>query len=124
MNPPGFRLLAGRFDAAAQRQLADVITALIATAPLYRPVTPGGKAMSVSMTNLGALGWITDAKGYRYEPTHPVTGRPWPPIPAMLTGLWAELCDPATPPDCCLVNIYDASAKMGLHRDSDEADFR
>ena len=124
MNPPGFRLLPSRLDEAAQRQLADEVAGLIAAAPLYRPMTPGGKPMSVSMTNLGALGWITDARGYRYEPNHPLTGQPWPPIPGALTALWAELCDPATPPDCCLVNAYDAGAKMGLHRDFDEADFR
>ena len=124
MNLPGFRLLPGRLDEAAQRQLADEVAALVVKAPLYRPVTPGGKQMSVSMTNLGALGWIADARGYRYEPNHLFTGRPWPPIPDVLTALWAELCDPATPPDCCLVNVYAAAAKMGLHRDFDEADFR
>jgi len=124
MNLPGFRLLPGRLDEAAQRQLAEEVAALILKAPLYRPVTPSGKPMSVSMTNLGALGWITDAKGYRYEAVHPLAGRRWPPIPPMLTALWVELCDPATPPDCCLVNVYDAAAKMGLHRDFDEADFR
>jgi alkylated DNA repair protein (DNA oxidative demethylase) len=128
MNPPGalpgFRLLPGRLDGAAQRQLVDEVTALAALAPTYRPVTPGGKAMSVAVTNLGALGWITDTGGYRYGPLHPITDRPWPPIPALLTALWAELCDAATPPDCCLVNFYDAASKMGLHRDFDEADFR
>ena len=124
MNLPGFRLLPGRLDEAVQRQLTDEVGELAKEATPYRPVTPGGKAMSVAMTNLGPLGWITDAKGYRYEPVHPVTRRPWPPIPAALTGLWAELCDPAVPPDCCLVNVYDAASKMGLHRDFDEADFR
>jgi alkylated DNA repair protein (DNA oxidative demethylase) len=124
MNLPGFRLLPGRLNEAVQRQLTDEVVALAADAPPYRPVTPGGKAMSVAMTNLGPLGWITDAAGYRYEPTHPLTGKRWPPIPAMLTALWAELCDAATPPDCCLVNFYDAGSKMGAHRDSDEADFR
>jgi len=124
MNLPGFRLLPGRMNEAAQQQLTEQVTALAALAPPYRPVTPGGKAMSVAMTNLGPLGWITDAGGYRYEPVHPVTGRPWPSIPAALTALWAELCDAAVPPDCCLVNFYDAGAKMGLHRDFDEADFR
>jgi alkylated DNA repair protein (DNA oxidative demethylase) len=93
-------------------------------APPYRPRTPGGKPMSVAMTNLGPLGWVTDAAGYRYQSTHPLTGAPWPPIPAMLTALWAELCDAEVPPDCCLVNLYDAGARMGLHRDNDEADFR
>ena len=124
MNLPGFRLLPARLNEAVQRQLTDEVVALANDAPPYRPVTPGGKAMSVAMTNLGPLGWITDARGYRYEALHPVTGRPWPPIPAVLTALWAELCDPAVPPDCCLVNVYDAGSKMGLHRDFDEADFR
>ncbi len=76
------------------------------------------------MTKSGPLGWITDEHGYRYQPDHPLTGLPWPPIPAMLTALWAELCDPRTAPDCCLVYVYDAAARMGLHRDADEADFR
>ena len=26
-------------------------------------------------------------------------------------------------PDCCLVNCYGATARMGLHRDADEKDF-
>jgi DNA oxidative demethylase len=114
MNLAGFRLLPGRLDGAAQRRLSDEVMALAAEAPPYRPVTPSGKPMSVAMTNLGPLGWIT---------AHPLTGRPWPPIPRLLTALWAELCDALTPADCCLVNLYDASAKMGLHRDFDEADF-
>jgi alkylated DNA repair protein (DNA oxidative demethylase) len=124
MTPPGFRLLPVALDEPAQRRLADEVAARLAEAPPYRPATPGGKAMSVRMTNLGPLGWITDARGYRYEPTHPITGRGWPPIPDVLTALWAEHCDPATPPDCCLVNLYDPGSRMGLHRDSDEADFR
>lgn len=124
MTMAGFRLLPGRFDAHQQRLLADEVLALCRRAPPYRPVTPGGKPMSVAMTNLGPLGWVTDAAGYRYQATHPVTGAPWPPVPAMLTALWAELCDAGVPPDCCLVNLYDAGARMGLHRDNDEADFR
>jgi alkylated DNA repair protein (DNA oxidative demethylase) len=80
--------------------------------------------MSVAMTNFGALGWVTDARGYRYEPKDPATGRPWPPMPALLLELWSELCDCETPADACLVNVYDAAARMGLHRDADEADFR
>jgi alkylated DNA repair protein (DNA oxidative demethylase) len=119
----GFQLFPGRLGDAAQRELVDEVEVLSRQAPPYRPVTPGGKAMSVSMTNFGPLGWVTDARGYRYEPTHPITGARWPPIPARLLALWAELCDAATPPDACLVNRYDAAAKMGLHRDYDEADF-
>ncbi|HUO11379.1 MAG TPA: alpha-ketoglutarate-dependent dioxygenase AlkB [Caulobacteraceae bacterium] len=121
---PGFRLLPARLDAVAQRSLADEVLRLTETAPFYRPITPMGKAMSVAMTNLGPLGWMTDSAGYRYQATHPVTGARWPSIPSTLLALWAELGDAATPPDCCLVNLYDASARMGLHRDGDEADFR
>ena len=92
-------------------------------APFHRPVTPGGKPMSVEMTGLGPLCWVTDAKGYRYEAVHPVTGMAWPAIPPALLDLWTEVCDAQTPPDACLVNLYRGAAKMGLHQDRDEADF-
>lgn len=100
------------------------VSAGLAEAPPYRPVTPSGKPMSVRMSNFGPLGWITDDGGYRYEARHPVTGRLWPAIPERLLALWAEVADPDVPPDACLVNIYDPDARMGLHQDRDEADFR
>ena len=118
-----FTLYPAYFDHAAQAALIDEIVGAETAAPPYRPITPRGQAMSVRMINFGPLGWVTDAKGYRYEPLHPRTGRPWPPIPPSLLRLWAELADPVTPPDACLVNHYDAAAKMGLHQDRDEADF-
>jgi alkylated DNA repair protein (DNA oxidative demethylase) len=120
----GFRLLPGRLSPDQQAALLNEVLAGVAAAPLIRQTTPGGKPMSVAMSSFGALGWTTDEKGYRYEPRHPATGRPWPPIPAILTELWAELADPAVPPDACLINFYNADAKMGLHQDRDEADFR
>lgn len=123
MSPPGFRLLPGRLDEEAQGALVSQVLAAAEQAPFYRPVTPGGKPMSVEMTGMGPLCWVTDARGYRYEATHPVTGRAWPAIPQVLLDLWAELCDGVTPPDACLVNLYRGSAKMGLHQDRDEADF-
>ena len=119
----GFRLLPQHLSQEAQARLADSVLAGLRQAPAYRPVTPGGKLMSVSMTNFGALGWFTDAAGYRYRDTHPLTGRAWPPIPTDLLDLWAELADPETPPDACLVNLYAPDAKMGLHQDRDEVDF-
>lgn len=120
----GFRLLPGRLSPEQQQALLDEVLARVEEAPLVQQVTPGGKPMSVGMTSFGALGWTTDQRGYRYEPRHPTTGRFWPAIPTILTELWAELADPATPPDACLVNFYDAQAKMGLHQDRDEADLR
>lgn len=120
----GFRLLPGRLSPEAQASLLGEVQARVEKAPFVHQVTPGGKPMSVAMTSFGPLGWTTDARGYRYEPRHPVTGEPWPDIPQVLLDLWAELADPLVPPDACLINFYDAGAKMGLHQDRDEADLR
>jgi alkylated DNA repair protein (DNA oxidative demethylase) len=109
-------------DRDAQCALAREVLEATRNAPFYRPLCPGGKAMSVEMTNLGPLGWITDASGYRYDCRHPVTGAPWPAIPAVLLGLWREIADAVAPPDACLVNLYRGDARMGLHQDKDEAD--
>lgn len=117
----GFRLWPGALSAVEQTGLVTVVLEAVETAPFYRPVTPGGKPLSVRMSNLGPLGWVTDRAGYRYQATHPETGRPWPPIPAPLLALWSQLVGgPA--PDACLVNLYEAEARMGLHQDRDEAD--
>ena len=123
MEDRGFRLLAGALDEPSQASLAAEVLAAAQTSPPYRPITPGGQPMSVRMTNFGPLGWITDARGYRYEPNHPQTGEPWPPIPETLLRLWSDVTGVAAPPDACLVNLYGPEARMGLHRDSDEADF-
>ena len=123
MDHEGFRLFPGALDAAAQSDLVDKVLAAAEAAPFMRPVTPGGKPMSVRMTNLGPLGWTTDARGYRYEPRHPETGRAWPPIPPALLELWDRLSGATAPPDACLVNFYGPQARMSLHQDKDEADF-
>jgi alkylated DNA repair protein (DNA oxidative demethylase) len=111
----------------AKRQLALLgeLRAIMEEAPLFTPTMPrSGKAMSVRMTNCGPLGWVTDKeRGYRYQATHPVTGRPWPAMPQMLLDLWDEVTHYQAPPEACLVNYYDRDAKMGLHQDKDEEDF-
>ena len=79
--------------------------------------------MSVRMTNCGPLGWVTDKeRGYRYQPSHPLTAKPWPDIPQVLLDLWRELSGHPKDPEACLVNFYADDAKMGLHQDRDEAD--
>lgn len=118
----GFRLWPGALSAGAQADLLEQVLARLEAAPLYRPVTPGGKPFSVRMSNLGPLGWVSDRAGYRYQPIHPETGRPWPDIPSVLLDLWRDLTGWPKPPDACLVNLYDADARMGLHQDRDEAD--
>ena len=119
---PGFRLWPGLLDAAAQGDLLAEVRAGLEAAPLYRPTTPGGRPFSVRMSNFGALGWVSDRAGYRYQPTHPVTGAPWPAIPARLLSLWDALTGWPSPPDACLINLYQGEAKMGLHQDRDERD--
>jgi len=112
-------------DARAQAALLGAIRQIIAEARLYTPTMPrSGKPMSVKMTNAGPLGWVTDKeRGYRYQATHPETGKPWPAIPKMLLDLWRELADYPYPPEACLINYYAGAAKMGLHQDRDEEDF-
>lgn len=122
--PEGFRVLPERFDPAAQAALlADVLERLdTAGTPFYRPTMPRtGAPLSVLMSNLGPLGWVTDKdKGYRYEPVHPETGAAWAPMPAVLLDLWAEVAGYDAPPEACLVNWYQGDARMGLHVDWDE----
>ncbi|PYB74290.1 alpha-ketoglutarate-dependent dioxygenase AlkB family protein [Rhizobium wuzhouense] len=122
---PGLLYRPGLLDRAAQENLVEQIRAIVERAPLYVPVMPGsGRPMSVRMTNCGPLGWVTDKeRGYRYQPTHPVTREPWPPIPAVLLDLWREIAGYGKDPEACLVNFYADEAKMGLHQDRDETDF-
>ena len=113
------------FGAHAQTALLGAIRQIIAQAPLYTPTMPrSGNPMSVRMTNAGPLGWVTDKeRGYRYQATHPETGKPWPAIPPMLLALWEALSGYAHKPEACLINYYGTAAKMGLHQDRDEEDF-
>lgn len=120
----GFRLYPGYFSPARQEALLAALRRVIVDAPLYTARMPkSGRPMSVRMSNCGPLGWFSDARGYRYEATHPETGRPWPPIPDALVALWNDVADYPHAPQACLINYYGAAAKMGLHQDRDEADF-
>lgn len=120
----GLRIVPGYLDRAAQEALLAAVREVIRQAPIYTPRMPrSGQPLSVRMTNCGALGWITDAAGYRYQGTHPQTGEPWPPIPELLLAAWRDLSGYPHDPQACLVNVYDASARMGQHQDRDEDDF-
>lgn len=117
-----FEIHKGYLDPAGQAALVDDLRLVAARAPFVTPVTPWGKPMSVRMTSAGKYGWISDRRGYRYAATHP-GGAPWPPIPERVLAIWRDLVSRAREPDCCLVNFYGEKARMGLHRDADEADF-
>src|ERR1043165_1316267 len=122
---PRVTLTPGYLDRAAQEELLAAVRAAIAAAPLFTPRMPRtGKPMSVKMTNCGALGWVTDeARGYRYQATHPETGKEWPQMPEILLRAWRALSGYQHPPEACLVNYYAPDARMGLHQDKDEQDF-
>jgi alkylated DNA repair protein (DNA oxidative demethylase) len=103
--------------------LRAAIDEVLAAAPPFVPRMPRtGKPFSVRMSNCGPLGWVSDERGYRYQPTHPASGAPWPPMPDAVLALWTALALGAPPPEACLINLYEAGARMGLHQDRDEAE--
>ena len=115
------KLHSGYIDKGAQEQLLRAVQDVLHAAPLFAPVMPRtGKPFSVRMSNCGSLGWVSDREGYRYQPQHPVTGHPWPAIPEALLETWAAVSGYPAPPEACLINFYQAKARMGLHQDRDE----
>jgi DNA oxidative demethylase len=123
---PGAVLLR-RFAAAKADVLWHDLHHVLAAAPLRHMVTPNGLRMSVAMSNCGALGWVSDRQGYRYDGCDPQSGRAWPAMPASfgaLAGAAAERAGFANfVPDACLINRYQPGARLSLHQDRDERDF-
>ncbi|MGB0342684.1 MAG: alpha-ketoglutarate-dependent dioxygenase AlkB [Parvibaculales bacterium] len=109
-------------DSSAQTALLAALAAIIAEAPFFVPRMPRTNVpWSIRMTNCGALGWVSDKNGYRYQPLHPETGRAWPAMPPVLLDLWHDVTGCPAAPECCLINYYDKPvSKMGLHQDRDE----
>lgn len=117
------RLRSGFLEREPQERLLGAVRGVLAQAPLYTARMPkSGKPFSVRMSNCGPLGWVSDEAGYRYQPNHPETGAPWPPIPELLLQAWEALAECPHPPQACLINFYDSQAHMGLHQDRDEED--
>jgi alkylated DNA repair protein (DNA oxidative demethylase) len=110
-------------EAALLQALFDVAE----RSPFRHMVTPSGFRMSVAMTNCGALGWVTDRNGYRYDSIDPEVQTPWPPMPQpfmeLATTAAKEAGFPAFVPDACLVNRYESGARLTLHQDKNERDF-
>lgn len=123
---PGAMLLRG-YALPLEGPLLEALEGVSAEAPFRRMVTPGGYEMSVAMTNCGDAGWVTDRKGYRYDPIDPETGRPWPVMPAAFRRLAVEAAAdagyPSFEPDACLLNRYEPGARLSPHQDRDERDF-
>lgn len=120
---PGAVLLRG-FVADKAAAFLGAFDAVTASAPLRHLITPGGYTMSVAMTNCGPLGWVSSRSGYRYETCDPLSGQPWPAMPALWQALAVSAARqsgyPDFRPDACLVNCYLPGAKLSLHQDKDE----
>ena len=109
-------------------QLLPALRQIVLAAPFRNMTTPGGRTIAVRVTNCGALGWISDQRGYRYSPVDPLSGQPWPAMPAIFAELAAAAARVAGfddfTPDACLVNSYLPGNRLTLHQDRNERDFR
>src|SRR5579863_3113686 len=116
-------------QAAAERvpALLEALRRVIEQAPLRIMPTPAGLKMSVAMTNCGAAGWVSERSGYRYTAIDPLSGKPWPRMPAVFAGFASEVAARAGfidfTPDACLINRYEPGVRLSLHQDRDERDF-
>ena len=123
---PGAVLLRG-WARARGPELLETVSDVIRQAPLRHMTTPGGFQMSVAMTNCGSAGWITDRSGYRYGGLDPLSGRPWPSMPEVLSRLANDAAAKAGfasfVADACLINQYEPGSRMSLHQDKDEQDY-
>jgi DNA oxidative demethylase len=123
---PGAALLRGLAVPHAKTVLAD-LQQVLDRAPPRHLITPGGFRMSVAMSNCGAMGWVSDASGYRYDPIDPDSGQPWPLMPASFAELaqqaGAEAGYRGFVADACLISRYEPGARLTLHQDRDEREF-
>ena len=114
------------FASARAGELMAALEEVTARSPFRHLTTPGGRTMSVAMTNCGALGWVSDRGGFRYQALDPLSGHAWPAMPEVFADLAREAASLARfagfAPDCCLINRYVAGSALSLHRDHDEAD--
>ncbi|MCK5425019.1 MAG: alpha-ketoglutarate-dependent dioxygenase AlkB [Emcibacter sp.] len=109
------------------REILGIVRDIVAVAPFTHMKTPGGRRMSVAITNCGAVGWISDHKGYRYSATYPDSDRPWPEMPEILMNLAQKAAEKGGfkgyHPDSCLINRYDDKASLSPHQDINEQSF-
>ena len=122
LNVRGVNVFKGLLSKDEQLAMVEDLRAVAQAAPFFTPKTASGQLMSVKMTSAGRFGWVSDAKGYRYEPQHP-SGVAWPEIPQSVLAVWNAVSRSERSPESCLINYYSSSAKMGLHQDRDEKDF-
>ncbi|HEY4133697.1 MAG TPA: DNA oxidative demethylase AlkB [Alphaproteobacteria bacterium] len=119
-------VLLGGFALPDEAALLAAVEAVAAVAPFRHMETPNGFRMSAAMTNCGAAGWVTDRRGYRYDPLDPESGRPWPTMPSVFADLARRAASaagyPDFAPDSALINFYEPGARMSAHQDMNEGD--
>lgn len=117
---PGFAL-------SEVEAVLDALRPVLRASPFRNMHTPGGLRMAVALSNCGALGWVSDEQGYRYGPTDPLSGKPWPCLPSVLFGIAKRAAAAAGferfEPDTCLINHYQPGNRLSLHQDRNERDF-
>ena len=115
------------FASERTESLLAALEIVLAAAAWRRMCTPGGRMMSVEMTNCGALGWVSDRSGYRYSPRDPVSGHRWPAMPGAFRALATDAAAlggfAGFTPDACLINRYAPGTRLTLHQDRNEQDF-
>jgi alkylated DNA repair protein (DNA oxidative demethylase) len=121
---PGAVHLRGYLSIERQLELVNECRALVEGAvPAYVPIVRGGGQMRVRMLCLGRH-W--NGRKYTYEATRSdYDGLPVPTLPEPFRQLArevAEAADMRLEADLCIINLYDAEGRMGLHQDKDESD--
>lgn len=90
-------------------------------------IIPGGKRMSVAMTNCGIGGWVSSSRGYKYDHLDSLTHKPWPDMPLVFKNFATMAAEQAGfehfSPNSCLINRYAPGSRLSLHQDKDEGDF-
>jgi alkylated DNA repair protein (DNA oxidative demethylase) len=91
-----------------------------------------GYSFRFEITSCGKLGWHSDTSGYRYQPDHPQTKRPWFPLPELIgkkaIDLAASVGWADFQPESCLILLYrdfeqngkQRQTQLGLHKDTTE----
>lgn len=114
-------VLLGGFARPFETRLLDALGQVLQSAPPRTMTTPG-----VTTTCCGEFGWVSDRRGYRYNPRDPDSGQPWPDMPPLFLELAREAAQaagfPDFQPDACLINRYAPGARLSLHQDLDEQD--
>jgi DNA oxidative demethylase len=127
-RPEGFLHFKQMLGRREQERLVSEVRRVVAASPFFRPVFPRfGGEFRLQLTNCGHRGWVSDLQGMRYQHTHPVTAKPWPPMPDIFREIAVEAARQVGwenfHAESCLINFYeDSTQRLRLHRDETEDD--